>query len=213
MEASSGAGEGAGRSGPFRRLYHWVLDWAHRPGGPVALFGIAGLLPLMVNPLAGRLGFAPAELRWFFPWVGLLIALSLLFLWPVEAPRMTGHRAPPTFSGAWHALRARAQVGLRLAPCREVTRRLHHVLGTWCHTVDGGGVLDGGNGHRSPLQQQLPRLGEDGPAVRAKLTIAVLQHVRHVLSVNVWIVDGDNVNAVHLGDCSADEPAQPTKAI
>ena len=31
------------RPGPFRRLYHWVLDWAHRPGGPAALFGIATL--------------------------------------------------------------------------------------------------------------------------------------------------------------------------
>ena len=39
--ARGGAGEARGRPGPFRRLYHWVLDWAHRPGGPVALFGIA----------------------------------------------------------------------------------------------------------------------------------------------------------------------------
>ncbi len=36
-------GEPLGRPGPFRRLYHWVLDWAHRPGGPAALFGIATL--------------------------------------------------------------------------------------------------------------------------------------------------------------------------
>jgi hypothetical protein len=39
--SNGGAGEARGRPGPFRRLYHWVLDWAHRPGGPVALFGIA----------------------------------------------------------------------------------------------------------------------------------------------------------------------------
>ena len=38
---SGGAGEAVGRPGPWRRLYHWVLDWAHRPGGPAALFGIA----------------------------------------------------------------------------------------------------------------------------------------------------------------------------
>lgn len=37
----SGAGERSQRRGPIRRLYHWVLDWAHRPGGPAALFGIA----------------------------------------------------------------------------------------------------------------------------------------------------------------------------
>ena len=36
-------GEAEKRPGAFRRLYHWVLDWAHRPGGPAALFGIATL--------------------------------------------------------------------------------------------------------------------------------------------------------------------------
>ena len=34
-------GDGARRDGPLRRLYHWVLGWADRPGGPWALFGIA----------------------------------------------------------------------------------------------------------------------------------------------------------------------------
>ncbi len=29
------------REGPLRRLYHWVLGWAERPGAPGALFGIA----------------------------------------------------------------------------------------------------------------------------------------------------------------------------
>ena len=31
----------ARRGGPIRRLYHWVLSWADRPGGPWALAGIA----------------------------------------------------------------------------------------------------------------------------------------------------------------------------
>lgn len=31
----------AKREGWVRRLYHWVLSWADRPGGPVALTGIA----------------------------------------------------------------------------------------------------------------------------------------------------------------------------
>jgi len=35
-------GEGSGkREGPVRRLYHWVLGWAERPGGPWALGAIA----------------------------------------------------------------------------------------------------------------------------------------------------------------------------
>lgn len=29
------------REGALRRLYHWVLSWADRPGGPAALVGIA----------------------------------------------------------------------------------------------------------------------------------------------------------------------------
>lgn len=41
--SSGGAGKASGRAGPLRRLYHWVLDWAHRPGGPAALFGIAAV--------------------------------------------------------------------------------------------------------------------------------------------------------------------------
>jgi len=31
----------ARREGPLKRLYHWVLGWAERPGGPWALAGIA----------------------------------------------------------------------------------------------------------------------------------------------------------------------------
>lgn len=42
--AAGRVGRGApvpGREGPLRRLYHWVLAWADRPGGPAALVGIA----------------------------------------------------------------------------------------------------------------------------------------------------------------------------
>lgn len=38
----AGVAPGAGeREGPIKRLYHWVLGWADRPGGPIALGGIA----------------------------------------------------------------------------------------------------------------------------------------------------------------------------
>ena len=43
-EAALGAPAGATPTGPgaaLRRLYHWVLGWADRPGGTWALFGIA----------------------------------------------------------------------------------------------------------------------------------------------------------------------------
>lgn len=32
---------GTKKAGPIKRLYHWVLGWAERPGGPIALAGIA----------------------------------------------------------------------------------------------------------------------------------------------------------------------------
>lgn len=35
------AGKPEREEGPLRRLYHWVLGWADRPGGPAALAGIA----------------------------------------------------------------------------------------------------------------------------------------------------------------------------
>jgi predicted MFS family arabinose efflux permease len=53
----------------------------------LALFGISGLAPLLVNPLADRIGIEPPSLRWFFPVVGLFIALSLLALAPLPEPR------------------------------------------------------------------------------------------------------------------------------
>ena len=40
-EAGAATDAGAGRRGPMRRLYDWVLGWADRPGGGWALFGIA----------------------------------------------------------------------------------------------------------------------------------------------------------------------------
>jgi membrane protein YqaA with SNARE-associated domain len=40
---------------PVRRLYHWVLSWAERPGGPAALGGIAfaesSVFPIPPDPL------------------------------------------------------------------------------------------------------------------------------------------------------------------
>lgn len=42
MNVKKTDGEGQdGKQGPLRRLYHWVLGWADRPGGPWALGAIA----------------------------------------------------------------------------------------------------------------------------------------------------------------------------
>ncbi len=57
----------------------------------LAIFGISGLLPLAMNPLVGRLGLSPIDLRAVFPIIGLIIASSALFLIPIQDQR----RPPP----------------------------------------------------------------------------------------------------------------------
>jgi predicted MFS family arabinose efflux permease len=60
-----------------------------------------------VNPFAGRIGVEASELRWFFPVVGLVIACSLIFLAPVQAPPLAGAKTPLVWRDALRALRAR----------------------------------------------------------------------------------------------------------
>jgi len=42
----------------------------------LALFGISGLVPLALNPVLGQMGFGAPDLRWFFPLLGAVIAVS-----------------------------------------------------------------------------------------------------------------------------------------
>jgi predicted MFS family arabinose efflux permease len=61
----------------------------------LALFGISGLVPLLINPIADRIGIAPADLRWFLPLCGGVIALGLFALWVLpEPPPVEGDRPP-----------------------------------------------------------------------------------------------------------------------
>lgn len=62
-----------------------VVPEARRTEG-IALFGISGLLPLLVNPFAAQIGIAAADLRWFLPLTGLSVLLSLLALARVREP-------------------------------------------------------------------------------------------------------------------------------
>lgn len=79
-----GLGTGTLFTGYFALAADLVPE-ARRTQG-LALFGISGLIPLLVNPLAGELGVAPAELRLFFPALGGLVLASLLPLAAVRAP-------------------------------------------------------------------------------------------------------------------------------
>lgn len=72
----------------------------------LALFGIAGLLPLVINPFADRLGLEGADFRWFFPAVGLLIASSLLAVARVRVPELVLDREGFDPAKVFRALRA-----------------------------------------------------------------------------------------------------------
>ncbi|MFQ5702292.1 MAG: YqaA family protein, partial [Acidobacteriota bacterium] len=67
---AGGAREAASRGGPLRRLYHWVLGWADRPGGPAALFGIAvvesSVFPIPPDALLIPLALGRPRRAWRF---------------------------------------------------------------------------------------------------------------------------------------------------
>lgn len=72
----------------FTGYFAWAADLvppSRRTEG-LALFGIAGLLPLCVNPISAELGLTGAEIRWLFPWLGALILGSLIFVLQLKEP-------------------------------------------------------------------------------------------------------------------------------
>ncbi len=83
-----------------------IVPTSRRTEG-LALFGISGLVPLVVNPFADQIGISGGELRWFFVCIGGLILTSLLFLAPIEAPPMSGARASLMPRAVFQALRKR----------------------------------------------------------------------------------------------------------
>ncbi len=60
----------------------------------LALFGISGLIPLALNPVLGEFGFGVAELRWFFPALGVIILTSVGCILKLEEPGFKEIREP-----------------------------------------------------------------------------------------------------------------------
>ena len=85
-----GMGAGALFSGYFALASDLIPDERRTEG--LALFGIFGLLPLAVNPIVGRAGFADAELRYYFPILGLVILLSMFFIVGAGNPEKSSER-------------------------------------------------------------------------------------------------------------------------
>ena len=71
-----GVGTGTLFTGYFALAAELIPESRRTQG--IALFGISGLVPLLVNPLAGQVGVAAADLRLFFPALGGLVLCSVL---------------------------------------------------------------------------------------------------------------------------------------
>ncbi len=78
MRIIVGLGTGTLFTGYFTLAADLVPEERRAEG--IALFGISGLTPLLVNPLTDVLGIDPPQLRWFLPTLGLFILASLFFL-------------------------------------------------------------------------------------------------------------------------------------
>jgi MFS family permease len=101
---------GIGLGGLFTAYFTFAADIippSRRTEG-LALFGVSGLLPLLINPFSDQLELAPPDLRWFLPLVGVAVALSLLFIAPLDEPTKSMPQQPKLDArAAIDALRSR----------------------------------------------------------------------------------------------------------
>jgi len=73
----------------------------------IAIFGVAGLVPLIVNPISSLLGIEGADVRWFLPIIGSAVLISLPFLLAVQEPSAPNDRLPLTLAAVIASLGAR----------------------------------------------------------------------------------------------------------
>jgi MFS family permease len=101
---------GIGMGATFTAYFTFVSDLIpeERRTEGLALFGISGLVPLLINPVAGAIQRDPAELRLLFPLLGLLILFSIVPLLAIpettrrpDAPRMTPGAAFEALRKPW----------------------------------------------------------------------------------------------------------------
>jgi len=106
MRLLFGLGEGA----MFASFFTFVADIVpiERRTEGIALFGVSGLLPLAVSPVATLVGVDAPDLRWFLPLVGLVVASSTLFLLPLPETRVVRAKGELSLKGALRALSTRS---------------------------------------------------------------------------------------------------------
>ena len=108
VRAAIGIGIGALFTGYFTFAADFIPESRRTEG--LAIFGIFGLLGLMVNPVSELLGVTGAELRGFYPIIGLIILTSLVLLVRVPEQRHQSERQNGEFGArlAFRALTVRA---------------------------------------------------------------------------------------------------------
>ncbi|MBH25605.1 MAG: hypothetical protein CMH57_14370 [Myxococcales bacterium] len=89
-----GIGVGALFTGYFAFVSD-IIPVSRRTEG-IALFGVSGLAPLALNPVHQRLVGEPANLRWLYPGLAVIIFASLLCIWLIPEPNQaTGEQDEP----------------------------------------------------------------------------------------------------------------------
>lgn len=157
-----GIGTGALFSGYFT-LVSDIIPLERRTQG-IALFGVSGLLPLVVNPISATLGVDPPSLRSYYPLLGVAVLLSIVPLALVREPKK---KQPSTESkskspGRYQAMRTRPLVpvwmGILLlsggvstfmtfATVTAATREVPHPANLWYAYAAGAAIVRvfGGN--------------------------------------------------------------------
>lgn len=73
-----------------------IIPISRRTEG-IALFGVSGLVPLVINPISEQVNLAPANLRWFLAGIAGIVLLSLIPVMVLtEPPRASPHRDATT---------------------------------------------------------------------------------------------------------------------
>lgn len=156
MRILFGIGEGALFAGYFTFAADLIPEERRTEG--IALFGVSGLLPLIVSPISTLVGINPPDLRWFLPLIGVIVALAVLLLLPIPEPtdHPSEHPRPRlSWLAALRALRERTlwpvwlatvtfagMVGLFMAFATVVAqhRGVEFPTGMWL-TYAGGAVM------------------------------------------------------------------------
>lgn len=92
MRMLFGVGAGTCFSGYFAFAADLIPDSRRTEG--LALFGVTGLVPLLVNPISGQIISDPSDIQWFLPAIGGVVLISLIPLLLVREPQGISGRRP-----------------------------------------------------------------------------------------------------------------------